>query len=1035
VKQRRNEAMNLPNSNVRLNYIYSEKTKKGTVDNKDYYHTIKVIGNPSLSDVEAMMIGIRNPKRQNLSDTDDGMPKSAVVWVNELRLTDLNSNGGIAATGRVEATLADLGRVSVNGAYNSAGFGALDSRITNNTFEAHSAFNVATDLELGKFLENTGLKIPMHIDYGQNKITPLYNPYDPDIKLKDALAAINSEEERSEFTSTIHDYTLQKNINFMNVRKERVTKKRTEDEGGKGEKGKKENPRDPNKSLGGGRGSMPKMHFYDIENFNLSFAYSETFQENTDIKSYLVQTYRGGLGYNFAANPKPVEPFAKAKWASSPALQIIKDINFYYAPKTITFNTEMYRYYSEREMRNKSGGIINIIPTYSKQWDWTRNYQLRYDLTKALTFDYSAQAQAYIYEPAGFVDRNTDPEKWQKYQDTVKNELKNLGTVSRYTQNFNASYTLPINKIPIFNWITASANYQGVYNWTASAKSIQDRLGNVIDNSSNIQGNATLDFTKLYNKVPYLKQVNTPQRRNDGKNERDRNNKRDNKGKEVKGKDDKEGDQPSDSTKTMRTNYGKLVLDNSLRVLTLVKKVSGTYSINQGQSLPGFMPKTDYFGMNTATGWSPGVGFVLGSNFGSDANIFDKAVLNSIDVEEAKRWLTTDSILSDPYIRRMTETMNYRVNAEPLPGIKIDFTGNRTYAENQQHYFRYNEMTNNFDVFTPTNNGNFSMSYFMANTAFAKSDSTESRLFNNLLDNRKIIAERIARSNPQWIEQVNEYVFDSIAGDYFPKGYTSGSMDVVLYSFIAAYTGKDANTMSLNPFPSIPLPNWTFTYNGLTNIPSISKLFKTVSITHGYKSNYAINAWASNVYYDEDNTIQTYENSDLIIPKYDMAQIVLNEQFTPLIGIDLGLQNSMTLNLQFKQSRTLTLSFSNNQLTEVNGQEIVVGGGYRIKNLSFNITPVGGGGKSQTIKNDLVLKLDIGYKRDITILRRIDEYNNQVSAGNNKINFYLTADYNFSQRLSAQAFFKYDLSIPEVANTFKNSTTYGGVTFRLSLAQ
>ena len=447
------------------------------------------------------------------------------------------------------------------------------------------------------------------------------------------------------------------------------------------------------------------------------------------------------------------------------------------------------------------------------------------------------------------------------------------------------------------------------------------------------------------------------------------------------------------------------------------------------------MPKTDYFGMNTATGWSPGVGFVLGSNFGSDANIFDKAVLNSIDVENAKRWLTTDSILSDPYIRRMTETMNYRVNAEPLPGIKIDFTGNRNYAENQQHYFRYNEMTNNFDIFTPTNSGNFSMSYFMAGTAFVSSDSTSSRLFNNLMDNRKIIAERIARNNPQWIEQVNEYVYDSIAGDYFPKGYGSGSMDVLLYSFIAAYTGRDANTISLNPFPRIPLPNWTLTYNGLTNIPSIGKIFKTVSITHGYKSNYAINAWASNVYYDDDNTIQTYENSDQIIPKYDMTQIVLNEQFMPLVGIDLGLQNSMTLNLQYKKSRTLTLSFANNQLTEVNGREIVVGGGYRIKNLSFNITPIGGGGKTQTIKNDLVLKLDIGYKRDITILRRIDENNNQVSAGNNKINFYLTADYNLSQRLSAQAFFKYDLSIPEVANTFRNSTTYGGITLRLSLAQ
>ena len=1031
VKQRRNEAMNQPGSNVRLNYIYSEKVRKDNIDGRDYYHTIKVIGNPSISDVEAMMIGIRNPKRQNLTDIDDGQPKSAVVWVNELRLTDLSSNGGVAATGRLEATLADLGRVSVSGSYKSAGFGALDSDITSNTFEAISAFNVSTDLELGKFFENTGLKIPMHFDYGENNITPLYNPYDPDIKMKDALAALNTDHERDSLNSNIHDFTRQKNINFMNVRKERVMKKRNEDEG---ESKPKEDPRNPNRGFSGGRGNMPKVHIWDIENFNASFSYNETFQENTDIKYYMVKSYRGGLGYNYAGNPKNVTPFAKAKWASKPSMAFFKDINFYYAPKSIMFNTEMYRYFSEREMRNKSGGIVDIKPTFSKQWDWNRNYQLRYDLTKGLTFDYSAQAQAYIYEPAGFVDRSVDPERWQKNQDTIKNELKHLGSMSRYQQSINANYTLPINKIPIFNWITASASYQGTYNWTASAQSIQPRLGNVIENSNNIQGTSTLDFSKLYSKVPYLKQINTPQRRNNngkGKNNNDRNNGKDG----GKGGKDKEGDQPSDSTKLApKVNYGKIVLDNSLRVITLVKKVSGTYALNNGQSLPGFMPKAQYVGLSSDT-WAPGLGFVLGSTYGADADIYAKAVARSIDVENAQRWLTTDSILSQPYTRRSTETMNFRVNTEPLPGFKIDFTGNRNYAENQQHYFRYNEATNQFDVFTPTNNGSFSMSYFMGGTSFVRTDSIHSRLFNNLLENRKIIAERIARNNPQWIEQVNEYTFDSIAGDYFPRGYNSSSMDVLLYSFIAAYTGKDPNTMSLNPFPRFPLPNWNLTYSGLTNIPAIGELFKTVSITHNYKSNYAISTWASNVYYDEDNTIQTFENSDQIIPQYDMGQIVLSEQYAPLIGIDLGLQNSMTTNFQFKKTRTLTLSFANNQLTEVNGREFVIGAGYRIKNVSFNFTPIGGNGKAQTIKNDLVLKLDIGYKRDITILRRIDENNNQVSAGQNKINFYFTADYNFSQRLSAQAFFKYDLSIPEVANTFRNSTTYGGITLRFNLAQ
>jgi len=478
-----------------------------------------------------------------------------------------------------------------------------------------------------------------------------------------------------------------------------------------------------------------------------------------------------------------------------------------------------------------------------------------------------------------------------------------------------------------------------------------------------------------------------------------------------------------------------MVLDNGLRILTLVKKVSGTYSLNNGQALPGFMPKAQYLGMDSRSRMAPGLGFVLGSSFGSDANIFEKAVAHSIGVEDQYRWLTTDSILSDPYIRRKTETINYRVNAEPLNGLKIDFTGNRTYTENYMHYFRYNDAFQNFETFTPTTNGSFSMSYLMWSTSFVPDSTNNSTLFNALLDNRKIIAERIAKGNPQWIEDVNQYVYDSIAGDYFPLGYTASSPEVLMFSFIAAYTGKDANTIKLNPFPAIPLPNWNLTYNGLSNIPALAKIFKSISITHSYKSSYAISSWASNVDYDPNNTIKTYENSNVIIPKYDIMQMVLNEQYMPLIGIDLGFQNSLSANFQFKKSRTLTMSFSNNQLTEVNSHEFVFGAGFRIKDLSFNIKPLLGDGGTKTIKNDLVLKLDLGFKHDKTILRRIDENNNQVSAGQNKINIYFTADYNFSQRLSTQAFFKYDLSNPFVSTSYKTSTTYAGITIRFNLAQ
>ena len=1024
VKSNRNAAMNQPGSNVHLNFIYSERFKKGNVDGKDYYHTIKVIGNPSISDVEAMMIGIRNPKSQNLG-TDDAQNKSAIVWVNELRLTDLSSNGGYAGTGRMEATLADLGRLVVSGSYSSGGFGALDSDIIDNTFEANSQFSVSTDLELGKFVENTGLKVPLHVDYGRNVTTPLYNPYDPDIKLNDALSVMNTQHERDSLTAIVHNLTQYKNINLMNVRKERTQKKRNKKSE---EPAKPTNTRDPNLR---GRGGVPNVHIYDIENFNLSFSYSETNQENPDIQYFTTKNYRGSLGYNYVGNPKNVAPFANKKWASKSYLALIKDINFYYLPKSITFNTEMTRFHSEKLMRNKSGGAIIINPTFSKQWDWNRNFQFRYDLTKALNIEYSAQAQAYVYEPAGNPDKDT--EEWKLNQDTIRRELRNFGTMSRFNQNIHVNYTVPINKLPLLNWVSATASYQGQYQWTASAQSIQARLGNTIENSNSIQGNGTLDFTKIYNSIPYLKQLNSPAKRNNtgdkGKGNVKGDNKKEDKegkdGKDVKGKNDKDNGKVTDSIPSKSSsNFGKVILDGSLKMLTMLKRVTITYSANSGQVLPGFMPKPKYIGLDDSF-TSPGWDFVLGRQ----PDIYNKAVNND--------WLTLDSIISDPYRKMSSATINYRVNCEPFNGFKIDIQGNQTEANNFQQYFRA-DANGVFHAFTPTNGGNFTASSLLLKTAFINDygDGNDgSPVFDQLLANRAIIAKRIANNNPQWVSNVQSYYYDTIAGDNFPVGYGASSPEVVMYSFLAAYTGKDASTIKLSPFMQFPLPNWTVTYNGLTNIPAIGAIFKTFSLSHTYRSTYTLSNWASNVYYDAHNTIQTFENSSNIIPQYDISQMTLNEQFMPLAGVDVGLKNSMTFNVQYKKSRSLSISFSNNQLTEINGREIVVGAGYRIKGLSFNISSLTGSSGKRTVSNDLVLKLDIGFKKDKTTLRRIDENNCQVSAGQNRINIYLTGDYQFSTRLSAQAFFKRDMNSPFVSTSYPTATTFAGVMFRFNLAQ
>ena len=956
VKSNRNTAIALGNKEIRTNRLYAEADGK---------NTIKVLGNPTISEVRSMMIGIRNPK----VDGEPSKDKSIIVWVNELRMTDLSSNGGYAATGRVELTLADLGRVAVAGSYKSAGFGSLETKITENEMLANSYYNVTTDLDLGKFMaqEKTGLTVPVHFDHSNTTITPEYNPLDPDVKLSRSLDDLDQDGKDS-LNAIARDVTTQTSFNVTNLRKNRVGNK--------------------------------KPHFWDVENLNASYSYTSVEQKNPDMEYNRQKTYRGSIGYTYSTGAKPWTPFAKAKWASSSYMQLFKDFNLYYMPKSFSISTEMYRQTHAQKMRNKSSGLVLTKETTAKNWDWTRNYDFRYDITKALNFTYNAAAQAYIYEPAGNPERGSA--EWRANRDTIRDELLKLGSMSRYNQSVKLSYTLPINKLPFCDWLTSTANYTGNYRWTANSRYTQKRLGNTIENDNTIQISVNADLTKLYNRSDYLKGLTSSKRTNNSNNRQSR----------IRGFEDQENDTVA---KKDKVKIGKAVVDNAMRILISIKKVSFSYSKASGVGLPGFMHTPNYFGLSSAN--APGWGFVLGQK----GDILNKAI--------SKGWLSTDTTFNQAYSERLNETYNYKVSAEPFTDFKIEITGNRVYAENFSEYFRADAM-GVFDFYTPTSGGNYSISYMMTATSFVNGDE----LFNRLCEYRREIADRLAENNAAWVNMGRPYIEDEIGGGLFPYGYTASSQEVLTYAFLAAYGGSSPGGISLSLFNKIALPNWTINFTGLTKIPAIKKIFKTVNLTHGYKSAFTISTWSANVNYNPEQQMAVYSGTNTRIPEYDLSQILLMEQYAPLLGINMTLNNSLNPTIEYKKSRTVTLGFSNNQITEVNGREIVIGLGYTFKDLGFTIGALEST-NTRKVSNDLKIKLDIGFRRDQTILRSIDERNSQISAGQNKINVYLTGDYNFSQRLSMQAFFKYDMTNPFIANSYKTTNVFAGITARFSLTQ
>ncbi len=603
-------------------------------------------------------------------------------------------------------------------------------------------------------------------------------------------------------------------------------------------------------------------------------------------------------------------------------------------------------------------------------------------------------------------------------RDTIRREILRLGTKDRYNQNIRLNYSVPINKFALFNWISVTAGYQAMFSWTASPLSVQDRIGNVIENQNTKMLNGNLDLVRLYSKNGYLRQLVTPASTRRGP-AGTRPGTGPPSGRQAR---DTQGQNDTVQEEKPKVNYFKLIGDNILRLATSAKRASLSYTQNNGMALPGFMLEPDLLGMNFANS-APGWGFILGD----EADIRRTAIQNG--------WLTTDSLLNQPFAKRHTENFNYRINLEPVRGMRIDISGDKTSAFNFQEYFRAGP-DGSFETYTPMESGNFSMSYGLWKTAFTGSNDDESSpLFDDLMDNRKIIAERLAYENPQWVSEGERYVYDTVGQEFFPYGYTALSQEVLFYSFLAAYRGGDARSIQLNPFPTIPIPNWSATYNGLTEIPFISRIFRAVNLNHAYRSSYAVSSWRTNVDYDPENRTKTYENSNIFISRYDIAQISVSEQFSPLLGLDLTMHNSLSTRIEYKKQRNLTMSFVNNQLTEVVGSEIMIGLGYRIRNLALVISNITGGGRISRSTSDLVMKLDLSFRNDKTTLRRIDEGYSQVSAGQSRVRIYFTADYMLNDRFNLQAFFERDVSDPYVSNQFRNSQTFAGITMRFSLAQ
>ena len=967
------------NLNLNLDRLIQLKTNRNNTGNSSgYYREFDAASNRSYAIVGNPNIG---QIQAFFVGVQNAGPASVCteIWFDELRLSNINDHGGYAATGRVDLKIADLGTLYLSGAVRSVGFGTIDQNINQRSLSNNTQLDAATNLELGKLLpKKAGMSIPFYASISKSISTPEFDPYDLDINLNQKINAAPSAA-RDSIREQAVDATTISTFNFTNVRKNNVSGK--------------------------------KLKLWSIENFDVSYSYTRSEHHNPIAEEDELINYKAGLGYNFTGQPKYWEPFKRMIKSKSSWYNLFKDFNLNPVPAVITFRADVNRQFGAYRPRNIDGPKGVLPETYDKFFTFDRLYVLRWDLTRSLNLDFSATNKGWVDEDSGRLDKAGRRGMW-------KNFWKGGRTVL-YQQTANITYTLPTNKLPALDWTNFRLGYGSSYQWTAASILTRD-FGNVLQNTQKKDVTGDLSFSKLYSKWRLLRELDEQASPN---------------APPLPGqKKDTANRQLSTANQNPGTHL-KGVVKGLAKLLTSLKDVTINYSENSSSSIYGYLDSTQILGMNLRSR-EPGFGYIFGEQ--PDTSFVNRLGKHGL--------LSRDTLFNFQNQASYNQILTLAAQLQPVRDLNITVNLTKSFGKNYTELYKDTTGSNTFARLNPYSAGSFSISFISVNTLFGSFKPNEiSSTFRKFEEYRQIISSRLGNQNP--------YSGGVTTADGYAKGYGKYAQDVLIPAFIAAYSGKDPHSVALikednpnikfNPFSGyLPKPNWRISYNGLSRIPGLEKVFSNFSISNGYTSTLSMNSFNSALNFQDPFGIRQPGFIDTLtgnfVPYFLVPNISISEQFAPLIDLDMTFVNQLTGKFSYSKSRQLSLSLIDYQMSETRSTEFNLGLGYRKRGLPlpFHIkVPGKDGSPSGKLDNDLTLRLDVTFRDDATSNSYLDQNNALPVGGQRVIRISPSIDYVINNRINIKFYYDQQKSIPKISSSPPVTTTRGGIQIRISLAE
>ena len=999
---------------------------------------ISIVGNPTLGEVKTMMIGVRN-----LS----GDIKSGEVWVNELRLKEYNNKGGWAAQGALNIQLSDIGSLNATGKIVTDGFGGIEEGVSERSQDDYKTYSFTANVELGRFFpEKAKVTAPLYYSITKEETRPKYNPLDTDMLLDESLDAIGNKHERDSVERIAVTKTTNTNFSLSNVRVGIQTK----------------------------RHPMP----YDPANFSFSYSHSHSYSSGETTVYEKEDNWRGALNYSYTPVYKPFEPFKKLIKSKSKWYDIFKRFGLNWLPQNVTFDTEMTRNYYELQERDMESTEGNMLPlTFSEQFLWNRAFSLRWDLTQNLHLDFSSATNAEIEEPYTPVNKDLYPDQYSAWKDSVWTSIKDFGRPLDYNQTFNASYRLPLNLVPIFDWINADGTYNSTYNWTRGSE-LEDgtSLGHSVTMNRTYNINGTFNLEKLYNHVPFLKKTNdrfNKTARSSRALDRRQRNQRNARNAKNAGKDGKENDkEKKELPKNKRSFEKEIVLRPDTTLVISHGKKSKRLIVN-AKTKDGRVFRLKYKKLDNNR--------IRIVNKVDTPTTLKLTVTPKAPLDENK-WYKAAQCVARGLMLVRNVSFSYRNQYSMyLPGFMLevgDVFGQRsggTMAPGLDFAFGFvgdNYIDKAADrgwllmadsVATPattsltedlqlrmtlepvknlkidlnasrtetksksiqymyqgsptTQSGTLTMTTISLGSAFeGMGDATNGY--------HSAAFEKFCKSLDKFQQRVEARYANAtypdgtlFAGQKFdPANGTVSkySADVMVPAFLSAYTSMGGSSLSIFPTLSRLLPNWTLRYSGLVQLPWFRDVFKSFNINHSYKSIYAVGSYSSY------STFMEYMNGLGFVTDATTGNPTPSSMFNV---------STVSINESFSPLFGVDMTFNNNLTCKVEYRKT------RVLSLSMTSVQI-----NEAISNDWVVGMS--YKINNFKLFGGRRRRRAASSGRNRDNNNSTSStsssrssgFNTDLNLRLDLSYRKQASICRDIASMTSSASSGNTAFRLSFS-